>query len=130
MKPVIICGGIGSKMWPMSRSTMPKHFLPILNGKSLFQLNYETLRLKFEPRDIYIQTNALQAEIAKKQVEEIPEGNIFIEPEMRNQGPATGFAAAMLSKKYPDEPFMLVQADVLRRPGEEFLKRQGWFFLD
>lgn len=122
MKPVIICGGIGSKMWPMSRSSMPKHFLPILGGKSLFQLNYEALRLKFEPSDIYIQTNALQAEIAKRQVSEIPEENIFIEPEMRNQGPATGFAAAMLSKKYPDEPFMLVQADVLREPNEGFLK--------
>jgi mannose-1-phosphate guanylyltransferase len=121
MKPVIICGGIGSKMWPISRVSMPKHFLPILGGKSLFQLNYEALRLKFLPADIFLQTNALQAEIAKKQIPEIPEENIFIEPEMRNQGPATGFAAAMLSKKFPNEPFMLVQADDLRNPSEKFI---------
>lgn len=122
MKPVIICGGIGSKMWPMSRSSMPKHFLPIWGKKSLFQLNYETLRLEFEPKDIFVQTNAVQALIAKKQVPEIPKENYFIEPEMRNQGPATGFAAAMLYKKFPNEPFILVQADVLRTPCENFLK--------
>lgn len=122
MKPVIICGGIGSKMWPMSRSTMPKHFLPLIDNKSLFQLNWETLRLKFKPEEIFLQTNEVQAEIAQKQVPEILKENVFIEPEMRNQGPATGMAVAMLYKKYPDEPFMLVQADVLREPADEFIE--------
>ncbi|MEI8067950.1 MAG: sugar phosphate nucleotidyltransferase [Candidatus Shapirobacteria bacterium] len=122
MKPVIICGGVGAKMWPMSRNTMPKHFLPLLNKKSLFQLNWEALRLKFQPEEIFLQTNAVQAEIAQKQVPEILPENVFIEPEMRNQGPATGFAAAMLFKKFPDEPFMLVQADVLREPDEKFIE--------
>jgi mannose-1-phosphate guanylyltransferase len=122
MKPVIICGGIGSKMWPMSRSNMPKHFLPLMNGKSLFQLNYETLRLKFAPEEIFLQTNAVQAQIAKQQVPEILDENIFIEPEMRNQGPATGFAAAQLIKRgFGDESFILVQADVFREPGEKFI---------
>lgn len=122
MKLVIICGGIGSKMWPMSRSLMPKHFLPLFEGKSLFQLNYEVLRTRFAPEDIFVQTNEVQAGIAKKQVPELVDENIFIEPEMRNQGPATGFAAAQLYKRFPDEPFMLVQADVLREPKEKFIE--------
>ena len=122
MKPVIICGGIGSKMWPMSRSTMPKHFLPLINGKSLFQLNYEALRKKFGPEEIFLQTNEVQAKIAKNLIPEIVDENIFVEPEMRNQGPATGFAAAQLIKRgFGNEPFILVQADVLREPGERFL---------
>ncbi|MFA5749811.1 MAG: sugar phosphate nucleotidyltransferase [Candidatus Shapirobacteria bacterium] len=122
MKPVIICGGIGSKMWPMSRSTMPKHFLPLINGKSLFELNWEALRKRFIPEEIFLQTNEVQAKIAKNIVPEIIEENIFIEPEMRNQGPATGFAAAQLIKKgFGDEPFILVQADVLRESDEDFL---------
>ncbi len=126
MKPVIICGGIGSKMWPMSRSTMPKHFLPLINGKSLFELNWEALRKRFSPEEIFLQTNEVQAKIAKNIVPEIIEENIFIEPEMRNQGPATGFAAAQLIKKgFGDEPFILVQADVLREPDEEFLTMIG-----
>jgi mannose-1-phosphate guanylyltransferase len=122
MKPVIICGGIGSKMWPESRQTSPKHFLPLINGKSLFEINWEVLRKKFEAKDIYLQTNALQAEIAKRLVPEIVLENIFIEPEMRNQGPATGFAAASLIKAgLGDEPMMLIQADLLRQPEEKFL---------
>lgn len=122
MKPVIICGGIGSKMWPMSRGAMPKHFLPMLDGKSLFQLNYEALRKKFEAKDIFLQTNEAQAKIAKQQEPEIMDENIFVEPEMRNQGPATGFAAAMLASKFPEETFILVQSDVYRKPDENFLK--------
>lgn len=122
MKPVIICGGIGSKMWPMSRSSMPKHFLPLIGGKSLFELNWEALRLKFKPEEIFLQTNEVQAEIAKKLVPEIVSENIFVEPEMRNQGPATGFAAAQLIKRgFGDEPFILVQADVLREPSGKFI---------
>ncbi|MGI5840714.1 MAG: sugar phosphate nucleotidyltransferase [Patescibacteria group bacterium] len=122
MNPVIICGGIGSKMWPVSRSSCPKHFAKLLGNKSLFQLNYEALRLKFRAEEIFVQTNEEQAKIAQEQVPEIPQENYFIEPEMRNQGPATGFAAAMLFKKFPDEPFMLVQADVLREPAEKFIE--------
>lgn len=122
MKLVIICGGVGSKMWPMSRSTMPKHFLPLIKGKSLFQLNYEALRKRFGPEEIFLQTNEVQAKIAQSQISEIIDENIFIEPEMRNQGPATGFAAAQLIKRgFGDEPFILVQADVLREPDENFL---------
>lgn len=122
MKAVIICGGVGSKMWPMSRSSMPKHFLPLIGEKSLFQLNYEALRTKFKPEEIFLQTNEVQAKIALEQKSEIPQENVFIEPEMRNQGPATGFAAASLVKRgFGNEPFILVQADVLREPDEKFM---------
>lgn len=123
MKAVIICGGVGTKMWPESRTSSPKQFLPLFEGKSLFQLNWETLRLKFSPAEIFLQTNAQQAEMAQKLVAEILPENIFIEPEMRNQGPATGFAAAQLVKRgFGDEAFMLVQADVLRKPEEKFIE--------
>ena len=123
MKAVIICGGVGTKMWPESRSSSPKQFLRLIGEESLFQLNWEALRLKFSPEEIFLQTNAAQAEIAKKQVPEILPENVFIEPEMRNQGPATGFAAASLIKKgFGDEAFMLVQADVMRKPEEKFIE--------
>jgi len=122
MIPVIICGGIGSKMWPASRQNNPKHFLPLIGGKSLFELNWEALRTKFRADEIYLQTNEVQAEIAKRLVPEIVSENIFVEPEMRNQGPATGFAAAMLIKRgLGNEPFMLIQADLIRTDNEKFL---------
>ena len=123
MIPVIICGGVGTKMWPLSSPSHPKHFLPLIHGKSLFELNWETLRTRFEANEIYLQTNAEQAEIAKNLVPEIVPENVFIEPEMRNQGPATGLAAALLLKKGKgDEPFFLIQVDNLRVPGENIFK--------
>ena len=117
-----MCGGVGSKMWPESRAKSPKHFLPLLNGKSLFELNWEALRSKFLAEEIFLQTNKEQAEIAMKLVPEIKAENVFVEPEMRNHGPATGFAAASLIKRgFGDETFILVQADVLRKPEEKFV---------
>lgn len=123
MIPVIICGGIGKKLWPISREARPKHFLPLIDKKSLFQLNYEALRTKFKPEEIFVSTNEEQSQIAQKQAPDIPFANYILEPEMRNQGPATGFVAAMLYKKgFTDEPFMIIQADVLREPAESFIK--------
>lgn len=114
---------MGTKMWPLSSPTFPKHFLPLIEGKSLFELNWETLRKRFASKEIYLQTNVEQAEIAKKLVPEIVTENIFIEPAALNQGPATGLAAALLAKKGKgDDTFFLVQVDNLREPGENIFK--------
>lgn len=123
MIPVIISGGWGTKLWPVSRQYQPKQFINLIGEKSLFQLNYEALRTKFEPEEIYVSTNEDQAQLAKEQAPQIPSENYILEPEMRNQGPATGLIAAELYKKgFADEPFMIVQVDVLREPVEEFIK--------
>src|SRR3989337_3708072 len=123
MIPVIICGGFGTKLWPISRESKPKHFLNLIGDKSLFRLNYEALRTKFKPDEIYVSTNENQAVFAQKLVPEIPKENYILEPEMRNQGPATGLIAAFLYKKgFADEPFMIVQVDDLREPVEDFMK--------
>lgn len=123
MIPVIISGGWGTKLWPVSRQHQPKQFINLIGDKSLFQLNFEALRTKFKPEEIYVSTNEDQYHLAKEQVPEIPKKNYILEPEMRNQGPATGLIAAELFKKgLADEPFMIVQVDDLREPVEEFIK--------
>jgi mannose-1-phosphate guanylyltransferase len=123
MIPVMICGGFGTKLWPVSREHKPKHFLPLISDKSLFQLNYEALRTYFKAEEIFVSTNQDQFEMAKKQVGDIPDDNYILEPEMRNQGPATGLVAAFLYKRgFADEPFMLVQVDDLREPTNMFIK--------
>ncbi len=121
MKPVIICGGVGTKMWPLSSPEMPKHFLKFLGEKSLFEMTWEMLRQAYKSEEIYLQTNAAQAQLAMLQVPEIVKANVFVEPDHRDQGPATGFMAAKLFQIAPDEPFFLVQADVLRTPSEHYL---------
>lgn len=123
MIPVIICGGFGTKLWPVSRRHMPKQFLPLVGDKSLLQINYEVLRQKFQPSQIYISVNEEQSMIVKQQIPDLPSQNYILEPEMRNQGPATGLIAAWLMKSgFADEPFMVIQVDDLREPVEAFLK--------
>jgi mannose-1-phosphate guanylyltransferase len=123
MIPVIICGGWGTKMWPISREFKPKHFINLFGDKSLFQRNYEALRTGFNPNEIYVSTNEAQLGLAKEQAPDIPDTNYILEPEMRNQGPATGLIAAFLYKKgLSNEPFMIVQVDDLREPVESFIK--------
>lgn len=122
MIPVIICGGFGTKLWPVSREHRPKHFIKLLGDKSLFQLNYEALRTRYKPEEIYVSTNGGQIDFVTKQAPDIPQSNYIIEPEMRNQGPATGLIAAFLYKKgLIDEPFMVVQVDDLREPTDKFI---------
>ena len=108
-------------MWPASRAKSPKHFLPLINGKSLFEINYDLLRKKFDPKKIYVSTNQGQAELVKRFAPEIPVENYFLEPELRNTGPAIGFIAAKLWKDNQNEPFMVVQSDILRQPEDKFL---------
>jgi mannose-1-phosphate guanylyltransferase len=123
MIPVIICGGWGTKMWPVSRQHKPKHFIKLLGDKSLFQLNYEALRTHFKPEEIYVSTNDEQVPLAKEQAPDIPSENYILEPEMRNQGPASGLIAAFLYKKgLKDNPFMIVQVDDLREPVDKFIQ--------
>jgi mannose-1-phosphate guanylyltransferase len=106
-------------MWPMSTASMPKHFLPLVNDDSLFQINWRVLRKRFKPEEIFLQTNEIQAKIAKNQVPELRSENIFIEPETRNTGPATGLLAANLIRKgLGDEVFGIIQVDDLRLPEE------------
>ncbi len=122
MIPVIICGGFGTKLWPVSREHRPKHFIKLLGDKSLFQLNYEALLTRFKAREIYVSTNQNQVDFVEKQAPDIPKENYIVEPEMRNQGPATGLIAAFLYKKgLADEPFMIIQVDDLREPTEKFI---------
>lgn len=121
MKPVLICGGVGKKMWPLSRKKLPKHFLPLFRGKSLYEINYGVLLKKFKPEEIYIQTTKEQAKTALEQAPGVPRRNCFVEPELRDTGPAMGFMALKLLMIDPDESFMTVQVDVLREPANAFL---------
>ena len=122
MKPVIICGGVGTKMWPLSSPEMPKQFLPLISEKSLFQITYEQLLEKYKPEEIFVSTNITQKELIAHIAPEIPQHNYILETEMRNTGPAIGLIAAMLYRLDPDEPFVICQSDVLRQPTEAFLQ--------
>jgi mannose-1-phosphate guanylyltransferase len=95
----IMAGGIGSRFWPMSRTSYPKQFLDILNtGRTLIQGTYDRFT-KFIPREnIYVVTAEEYVEIVKEQLPELPIANIVSEPSRKNTAPCIAYISYKLKK--------------------------------
>ena len=123
MKIIVTAGGQGTKMWPYSRQDKPKQFQPIIGNVSSYEQNIRTLLKEFTPEDIYISTKRKFIKYVSDQSPQIPLRNYIVEPDIaKDRGPAEGLAFLRLSMLHPDEPFFLVQADLLREPEDRFLQ--------
>lgn len=122
MKFVIMAGGTGSKLWPISRAKDPKQFIKIIGEKTLFQLTVESLLKRYTVDDIFVSTTEDLVHYVEEQSPTIPKKNYIIEPMMRDTGPASCFAMAKVASMYPDEVvYFYVQAVCTREPAEKFL---------
>ena len=122
MKLIVTAGGQGKKVWPLSREAKPKQFQPIVGNTALYQQTIETLLKSYQASDIFISTKKRYFDIAKSQSPQIPLENYILEPDVaKDRGPGEGLAFLTLSERHPDEPFMIIQSDVLRFPEDKFL---------
>ena len=120
--PVLMCGGAGTRLWPVSRESMPKQFVPLIGERSTFQ---QTLARIADPalfaRPIVI-TNAEFRFIVAEQLREIGvEADIVLEPARRDSGPAVAVAAALAARRDPEAAVLVLAADHVVRKPEEFL---------
>lgn len=122
MKIVIFAGGVGTRLWPLSRKNTPKQFGKIIGNKSTLQLAADRLRPDFAWKDIYISTGKKYSDVVSEQLAEIPKENIIGEPQMRDVGPAVGLMASILAKKFPEEPMAILWSDHLVKK-EDLLKK-------
>ena len=111
MKIVIFAGGVGTRLWPLSRKNSPKQFEKILGDKSTLQLAVDRLRPDFNFEDIYIATGKRYEEIVKNQLPQIPSINFIFEPAVRDVGPAVGMAISIMGKDYPNVPIAILWSD-------------------
>ncbi|EKD65699.1 MAG: hypothetical protein ACD_50C00011G0001 [uncultured bacterium] len=111
MKIVIFAGGVGTRLWPLSRKNTPKQFEKIIGDKSTLQLAVDRLRPDFAYSDIYIATGKRYGDTVRKQLPEIPAGNFIFEPALRDVGPAVGMALSIIGKKNPDSPIAIIWSD-------------------
>ncbi|MDB9918952.1 mannose-1-phosphate guanylyltransferase/mannose-6-phosphate isomerase [Amylibacter sp.] len=110
--PVILCGGSGSRLWPLSRKSYPKQFVPLIGDKTLFQDS--TNRFTGEQfKNPIIVTNSDYRFIVSEQLHEvgIDPGAILIEPEGRNTAPAILAAALFEYRKDPDAILIVAPSD-------------------
>lgn len=120
MIAVIFAGGVGTRLWPLSRRSSPKQFEKVVGDKSTLQLAAERLLPEIGWEDIYVSTGDRYAAIAKEQLPKIPTQNIIVEPEMRDVGPAVGLVLAHLMIKHADTPVVILWSDHIVRKTDLF----------
>ena len=116
MRSIILAGGNGSRLWPLSRKQYPKQFLK-LGSTSLFQDTVLRCRKISDPSEIFIVTNESQKFLVLGQLEEIgagvPKENVFIEPVGKNTLPAICFGVHKIEERYDKSTVGVFSSDHL-----------------
>ena len=108
---VIMAGGGGTRLWPLSRKERPKQMLSLGTERSLFQVAVDRLEGLFAPERILVVTVEDQAPILQEQCPEIPAENFLLETMPRGTASVVGYAASILHKKDPDAVMAVLTAD-------------------
>ncbi|MEW5942146.1 MAG: sugar phosphate nucleotidyltransferase, partial [Chloroflexota bacterium] len=97
---VIMAGGGGTRLWPLSRKSKPKQMLPLLEeDRTLFQTTVERLNGLLPPERVLVVTVADQADGLREQAPEIPAENFLMEPSPRGTASVVGLAAVALRQR-------------------------------
>ncbi len=108
---LIIAGGSGTRLWPLSRQKQPKQALRLLGERTMFQLAVDRLQPLFAPERIFIVTRAEHAPLLREQTPDIPAENFIVEPEGRGTAPAIGLAVLHIQRRDPQAVMAIVTAD-------------------
>lgn len=108
---MILAGGGGTRLWPMSRSDMPKQLLPLIEDSSMFAVSVNRLQELFPPERIYIVTGRKYVDAMRTDVPQIPEENFIIEPYGRDNAAAAGLGISIISKRDPQATIAILTAD-------------------
>lgn len=120
--PVILAGGSGTRLWPLSRKSYPKQFTQIIGEKSLFQTAISRVTDMALGTPIILTNNDFRFIVAEQLEQEgIKAAQIMIEPEARNTAPAI-LAAALAKENKPDEILLVMPSDHIIEDEQKFKK--------
>lgn len=125
---MIMAGGAGTRLWPMSRRDRPKQLLPIINGRTLLEVAAERLEGVVPPERRLICTAKAHLPTIRSSLPEYGEDQLLCEPVGRDTVNAIGFTAAVLQKRNPDAIFAVLTADHIIEPLDEFRRKLALAF--
>ncbi len=120
---VIMAGGIGSRFWPMSRTSQPKQFIDILgSGETLIQQTFRRFERVCPVENIYIVTNEIYRDLIKIQIPQINDEQIVCEPTRRNTAPCIAYANYKILQKNPDANIVVAPSDHIILKEDAFIE--------
>ncbi len=118
---VIMCGGIGSRFWPYSRTNRPKQFIDFLGtGRTLLQMSYDRVLPIVPKENVIVVTNAQYAPLVKEQLPDLNDDQILLEPARRNTAPCIAWAAWHIAARDPEASMIVTPSDHLITREKEF----------
>jgi mannose-1-phosphate guanylyltransferase len=117
---VIMAGGAGTRLWPLSRNGMPKQLLTLIGGKSLLRLAYERVAGAVPDENILVCAGAAYLDIVAMELPELPAANLLGEPVGRDSLNAVAWPAAVLAARDPEAVVAMLTADGVIRPVPAF----------
>ena len=108
-----MAGGVGSRFWPRSRVERPKQLLDIVSHQSMLRVTFERLEKITETSKIYVVAGPSLKSAILKELPEMPESNLIVEPSGKNTAPAIGLVAALLMRDEVDDVVGVFPADHL-----------------
>ena len=118
---VILAGGKGKRLWPVSRENMPKQFLDFFStGRTLLQQTYERIARFINPDNILVATNRDYVELVSEQLPQVPKMNILAEPVNRNTAPSVAWATCRILHRNMDARLVVVPSDQMILDEEAF----------
>ena len=110
MYAIVMAGGAGTRLWPLSRRKTPKQLLSLAGDASLLQQSVSRLAPLLEPKDIFVITSQAHVRVTREQLPQLPPDNVLGEPLARNTAVAAALATAMAGRD-PDEVALILPAD-------------------
>lgn len=118
---IIMAGGVGSRFWPMSKTSNPKQFLDILGtGETLIQQTFRRFKKTCKPENIWVVTNDKYKDLVLEQIPEMSENQILCEPCMRNTAPCIAYACYKIAAQTSKANIIVSPADHLILKEDEF----------
>lgn len=112
MIPVIMCGGAGTRLWPVSRESMPKQFVPLVEDRSTFQQVLDRVRdPELFDRPIVVTSSDFRFIVAEQLRESRIEADIVLEPARRDSAMAVAVAAQLARQRDPEASVLVLASD-------------------